>query len=53
MSAVIILGLTIIVGAALGLAILQVAHAILIRGIGLAPSLDGKPVHESGRRGTL
>ena len=52
MSVFIILGLTILAGAVLGLAILQIAHAILIRGIGVAPPFDNKPVHDSGRRGT-
>ena len=52
MGVIILLSLTIVVGALCGLAILRIAHAILIRDIGIAPSLEGSPMHDSGREGT-
>lgn len=52
MVAIILLSLTVVVGALGGLAILRIAHAILIRDMGIAPSLEGRPMHDSVRKGT-
>jgi hypothetical protein len=48
MTAVIILGLTIIGGAIIGLAILQVAHEIIIRRLYCAPLIDSEVMRGPG-----
>jgi hypothetical protein len=44
MSAVIILGLTIIAGAVIGLAILHLAHELIIRSLYSVPLIDNEAV---------
>jgi hypothetical protein len=44
MSAVIILGFTIIAGAVFGLAILQLAHEVIVRRLYSGPEIDGESI---------
>jgi hypothetical protein len=48
MSAVIILGFTIIAGAVIGLAILQLAHEVIIRRLYSGPELDNESMPAPG-----
>jgi hypothetical protein len=48
MSTVIILGLTIIAGAVIGLAILQLAHSLIISRLHCAPLIDNEAMQVQG-----